>query len=207
MSAQPCRPDTHTSLVETADELAQRPEQLEYPRRVWLAWCWCTAANIEEVCSGMTQAIRAPAGLAKWQITRALNYIEQHLPDKITIADLARLAGVSCHWFQRAFKLSVGTPPYRFIAGRRLALACMLLETTREPLSQVALSCGLYDHAHFCRVFRRCTGMNPAAWRRANAGVGSRNRQPRSLEGSVTLATTSVAPSAREASAIGCAPD
>jgi AraC-like DNA-binding protein len=167
--------------------LAQRPEQLEYPRTVgWHGAAECSEAIIEEVCSGMTQATRAPAGLAKWQITRALNYIEQHLPDKITIADLARLAGVSCHWFQRAFKLSVGTPPYRFIAGRRLALACMLLETTREPLSQVALSCGLYDHAHFCRVFRRCTGMNPAAWRRANAGVGSRNR----LSGAISCSTS-----------------
>jgi AraC family transcriptional regulator len=125
----------------------------------------------------MIQPVKAPAGLAKWQLTRALDYIEQHLPDKITIEELARLVGVSCHWFQRAFKISVGIPPYRFIARRRLALACMLLKTTREPLSQVALSCGLYDHSHFSRVFRRGTGMNPAAWRRANAVAPGLHRQ------------------------------
>ena len=125
----------------------------------------------------MTQPMRAPAGLTKWQLTRALDYIEQHLPDKITIEELARLVGVSCHWFQRAFKISVGIPPYRFVARRRLALACALLKTTREPLSQVALSCGLYDQSHFSRTFRRATGMNPAAWRRANAGAPGLHRQ------------------------------
>ena len=112
---------------------------------------------------------KAPGGLAGWQMTRVLNYIEQHLPDKISVRELARLAGVSGDWFQRAFKISSGLPPYRFIAGKRLALACTLLRTTRQPLSQVALTCGLYDQAHFSRTFRRSTGMNPGAWRRANA--------------------------------------
>jgi AraC family transcriptional regulator len=117
----------------------------------------------------MSRHMRPPGGLAKWQIKRVLDYIEQHLPDKITVQELARLVGVSCNWFQRAFKTSTGVPPYRFIAGKRLALACTLLQTTREPLAQVALYCGLYDQSHFSRTFRRNTGMNPAAWRRAHA--------------------------------------
>jgi AraC family transcriptional regulator len=113
--------------------------------------------------------LRAPGGLANWQIARALHHIEQHLPDKITVRELANLVGVSCDWFHRAFKISIGVPPYRFIAGKRLALACTLLKSTREPLAQVALYCGLYDQSHFSRMFRRSTGMNPAAWRRAHA--------------------------------------
>jgi AraC family transcriptional regulator len=117
----------------------------------------------------MTKHTRAPGGLSTWQMTRVLDYIERHLSDKIAVQELARLVGEGCDWFQRAFKSSTGIPPYRFIAGRRLALACALLKTTREPLSQVALYCGLYDQSHFSRTFRRNTGMNPAAWRRAHA--------------------------------------
>jgi AraC family transcriptional regulator len=93
----------------------------------------------------MTKHTRAPGGLSTWQMTRVLDYIERHLSDKIAVQELARLVGEGCDWFQRAFKSSTGIPPYRFTAGRRLALACTLLKTTREPLSQVALYCGLYD--------------------------------------------------------------
>jgi hypothetical protein len=37
---------------------------------------------------------------------------------------------------------------------------------TREPLSQVALDCGMCDQAHFTRVFRKVVGISPSVWRR-----------------------------------------
>jgi AraC-like DNA-binding protein len=43
-----------------------------------------------------------------------------------------------------------------------------MMRTTHEPLAQVAVACGLFDHAHFCRLFRRVVGVTPSAWRRAN---------------------------------------
>jgi AraC-like DNA-binding protein len=42
----------------------------------------------------------------------------------------------------------------------------MMMSTTREPLSQIAIACGLCDQAHLCKVFRRMTGMSPSTWRR-----------------------------------------
>jgi hypothetical protein len=44
------------------------------------------------------------------------------------------------------------------------------MRTTQEPLSQIAVACGLCDQAHLCRVFRRLIGMSPSAWRRAVPG-------------------------------------
>lgn len=117
----------------------------------------------------MSGGTKLPAGLASWQVNRVLDYIEKHLPRKVTVRELAHLINVSQGWFARAFKISVGVSPYRFVARRRLELAYILLRTTREPLSQVAISCGMHDQAHFSKTFRRATGMSPAAWRRANA--------------------------------------
>ena len=105
-------------------------------------------------------------GLLAWQLNRVVDYIETHLAEKIMAMDLADLANVSVGQLIRAFKISVGVPPFHYIASRRVELACMMMSTTREPLSQIAIACGLCDQAHLCKVFRRMIGMSPSTWRR-----------------------------------------
>ena len=104
--------------------------------------------------------------LLAWQLNRVVDYIETHLAEKIMAMDLADLANVSVGQLTRAFKISVGVPPFHYIASRRVELACTMMSTTREPLSQIAIACGLCDQAHLCKVFRRMIGMSPSTWRR-----------------------------------------
>jgi AraC family transcriptional regulator len=106
-------------------------------------------------------------GLLAWELNRLVNYIETHLAEKITARDLAGLIDVSMGRLFRAFKISVGVTPLRYVATRRVELVCTMLKTTREPLSQLALACGFSDQAHLCRQFRRTLGISPSAWRRA----------------------------------------
>jgi AraC family transcriptional regulator len=110
----------------------------------------------------------ARGGLAAWQVNRVVDYIEQHLSDKITGRQLAGLVDISVGQLFRAFKASVGVPPFHYISSRRIQVACTLLKTSGESLSQIAFASGLCDQSHFCRVFRRAMGITPAAWRRAN---------------------------------------
>ena len=110
----------------------------------------------------------ARGGLAAWQVNRVVDYIEQHLSDKITGRQLADLIDISVGQLFRSFKVSIGVPPFEYVSSRRIEYACMLLKTTGEPLSQIAMASGLCDQSHFCRVFRRRIGITPAAWRRAN---------------------------------------
>ena len=105
-------------------------------------------------------------GLLAWQLNRVVDHIETHLAEKMTVTDLAALIGVSIGQLIRAFKISVGVPPFHYVARRRAELACTMMSTTREPLSQIAIACGLCDQAHLCKVFRRMIGMSPSAWRR-----------------------------------------
>jgi AraC family transcriptional regulator len=122
-----------------------------------------------EVGTGAESARRSKSrgGLLAWQLNRVVDYIETHLADKITAMDLADLIKVSMGRLFRAFKISVGVTPFHYITRRRVELACTMMKTTREPLSQLAIACGLCDQAHLCRVFRRMIGMSPSAWRRA----------------------------------------
>ena len=125
--------------------------------------------SLNRRADGSTSTARSKShgGLLAWQLKCVVEYIETRLADQITATDLANHIDVSVGRFFRAFKVSVGVSPIRYVAMRRVELVCTMLTTTREPLSQVALACGFSDQAHLCNLFRRTIGMSPAAWRRA----------------------------------------
>jgi AraC family transcriptional regulator len=104
--------------------------------------------------------------LASWQITRLEAFIDQNLHRSIVARDLSAVARRSPAHFSRSFKKTFGEPPHAYVVRRRLERACQFLVATSEPLSEIALSVGLSDHAHLCRLFRRAFGKSPSTWRR-----------------------------------------
>jgi AraC family transcriptional regulator len=126
-------------------------------------------AEIER-CSGANRSARG--GLPTWQVVRVRAYIDSNLHDTIHVGDLSAVARRSPAHFSRKFKLAVGESPHAYVVRRRLERACHLMITSAEPLSEIALSVGLSDHAHLCRLFRRAFGRSPASWRRESAIPG-----------------------------------
>jgi AraC-like DNA-binding protein len=110
---------------------------------------------------------RVGAGLAPWQARRVAGHVDENLGFPITIDHLATIAGLSSSYFCRAFKDTFGDPPHAYIMRRRVERAQTLMLQTREPLSQIALACGLSDQAHLCNLFRRLVGQSPSHWRRS----------------------------------------
>jgi AraC-like DNA-binding protein len=104
--------------------------------------------------------------LARWQVKRVITYIESNIGLNIRVADLAGVVRLSTSHFSRAFRASFGQPPFAYVNARRMRGAQVILLNTREPLSQVALDCGMSDQAHFTRVFRKIVGISPSVWRR-----------------------------------------
>jgi AraC family transcriptional regulator len=105
--------------------------------------------------------------LIAWQLNRLVNYIETHLSERIDTRELAAAINLSASHLFRAFKGSLGESPQRYIAKRRITLACEKMRHCAEPLAQIANVCGFCDQPHLCRTFRRLMGTTPAAWRRA----------------------------------------
>ena len=105
-------------------------------------------------------------GLAPWQAERIRSYIEGKLDSSIRATDLAGVVQLSTSQFFRAFRKTFGASPIAYIMQWRIRRAQDLMLTSRIPLSQVALECGMSDQAHFCRAFRRIVGTSPGTWRR-----------------------------------------
>jgi len=113
-------------------------------------------------------AALAQGGLAPWQISRVKAHVEANLDSTLRMRDLAAIARLSTGHFCRSFTRSFGAAPFAYVAGRRLARAQELMLTTDDPLSQIALACGLCDQSHLTRLFRRHVGTSPNVWRRSH---------------------------------------
>ncbi|NEC86725.1 AraC family transcriptional regulator [Streptomyces sp. SID12501] len=99
---------------------------------------------------------------------RIAHAVRTRLADELTappsLADLATGLGLSRYQLLRAFRTTVGIPPYAWLAQHRVTRARALLESGLRP-AEVASLVGFADQAHLTRWFRRVMGVTPAAYR------------------------------------------
>lgn len=106
-------------------------------------------------------------GLAPWQLKRVRAYVEAHLEQRVTLAQLAALVQRSRGHFISAFRESTGTTPHAYLRALRVARAKQLLvKQLDRPLSDIALACGFSSQSHLTDAFRKLTGTTPASYRR-----------------------------------------
>jgi AraC-like DNA-binding protein len=115
---------------------------------------------------GNHEQVRRRGGLAPWQMNVVRMHIDANLSSSLTVHKLAALTRLSESYFARAFKASFDAPPHAYVLRRRIERAVHLIRTTRDPLSSIALECGLSDQSHLSRMFKLHIGESPAAWRR-----------------------------------------
>ncbi len=100
-----------------------------------------------------------------------LDWMERNLAADLSIASLARRAGMSVRTFQRRFEETTGRSPGEFIAAARIAKAQALLEQSPDiGLHEVAALSGFGSPETMRRQFRERTKTSPQAWRARFAG-------------------------------------
>ncbi len=105
-------------------------------------------------------------GLTPYQLSKATAMLDANLDGNIALSDVARETGLSLSYFSRAFKVSTGSSPYKWLSQRRIERAVDLLRNTSLSIKEIAAACGFADHAHFTRSFGEAKGVPPATWRR-----------------------------------------
>jgi transcriptional regulator GlxA family with amidase domain len=115
-------------------------------------------------------------------LERARRWLEEHLHEPYSQSALALAASTSERSLLRHFKAGFGQTPLQMLHGLRITRARMLLETTYLPLEVVAERCGWRDPAMLRGVFRRITGMTPAAYRERHRLRSRRREWGRDLE-------------------------
>jgi AraC family transcriptional regulator len=121
---------------------------------------------------GTTSTAAAPlrGGLPVWRQKRVLEFIEEHVAEKISLAVLAELADLSLYHFARAFTQSFGVPPHRYHMARRMDRARNLLQRSALSVTQIGIQIGFRETSSFTRAFRRFAGLTPSEYRRNREG-------------------------------------
>jgi AraC family transcriptional regulator len=99
--------------------------------------------------------------LPAWRLRRVLDYIEAHLDEDLSLAELAVVAGFSVSHFKSLFKQAVGVPVHRHVLERRIERARTLVLEGRRSMAEIAVAAGFAHQSHMARVMRRALGVSP----------------------------------------------
>ena len=110
------------------------------------------------------------SGLAPWQLRTAKALIRTNLGGEISLAQIAGECGLSAAHFARAFRISVGAPPHRWLMNQRVEESKALLLNSTLSLTEIAIKCGFADQSHFTRSFAAAVGATPGRWRLIRKG-------------------------------------
>ena len=105
----------------------------------------------------------APArALPAWRLRHVIDYVDAHLDQDLTLAELAAVAGFSPSHFKALFRQATGTPVHRFVLERRVERARLRLLEGRHSITEIALDCGFAHPSHMARWMRRLLGLSPS---------------------------------------------
>jgi len=105
----------------------------------------------------------APArALPAWRLRHVIDYIDAHLDQDLTLAELAAVAGFSPSHFKALFRQATSTPVHRFVLERRVERARLHLLEGRLSVTEVALETGFAHPSHMARWMRRLVGLSPS---------------------------------------------
>ena len=110
---------------------------------------------------GMSPMQKETAGVAA-----AAAYMERHFNENITLERLLEISHYSQRHFIRLFSECYNISPHKYLQNIRMKHACLLLEQTNKPITEIAASCGFNDSNFFTRTFKKQMIMTPTEYRK-----------------------------------------
>ncbi len=100
------------------------------------------------------------------RVGRACEFLCDRHRERITLARLARVCGLSSSRLSHLFRAETGQTPMEYLEAQRIARARDMLAHSAKPIAAIAAAVGFLDPLYFSRVFRRHASMSPRAWRK-----------------------------------------
>lgn len=93
------------------------------------------------------------------------NYMHEHLDERITLNQLADLAGLSPAHFATRYRQQTGISPIQHFLHLKIERACQMLDTTSLRFTDISQRLGYDDAYYFSRLFKKVMGQSPRDYR------------------------------------------
>ena len=141
----------------TLDRMAKISEKINHSQTIdeaidslWYFWLQYTAE----------QSLQHP------EIRRALELINKHLDQPITLQFIAKQVGLSSHYLSRLFHAETGKPFNQYVIEAKMQRAAKLLRESTMKVYEVSDSIGIPNYRYFAALFKKHWGMTPIDYRK-----------------------------------------
>ena len=97
---------------------------------------------------------------------RACRFIQEHLGEKITVAEIAEAAGISYNHLKTVFQGDMNMSLVEYLNRKRIQQVEFMVAAEHRSLEEAGAAVGIHDPKYLSRLFRRYTGMTVSEYRR-----------------------------------------
>ncbi|MFJ5792233.1 AraC family transcriptional regulator [Lysinibacillus sp. NPDC093197] len=103
---------------------------------------------------------------ANEMMEQVIQYIHEHYSKPLSVSKIAQEFGLERRRFAYLFEQHTGMNPSSYLTEYRMRRAKDLLRYCDSTVTEIAECVGYVDSFYFSRVFKKCTGMSPSAYRK-----------------------------------------
>lgn len=147
------------------DEIDRLFSELESPGQFGSGAETARTANILKLFAYFLSGITQQPPLSSTFISQAIQYLNTHMAQPITIADVCREVCISKYHLCRTFKQATGCTIMDYLLKTRLEASKQMLISTNLTISEISIQAGFSSISYFCRVFRNQNQVTPLQFR------------------------------------------
>ncbi len=151
------------NLRKIYDSYVQKKYGYEYKLHNLLCSIWF--AMVEHVWSSQIAEITYK-DLDENRIYQALQYIQSHYMEAVSLEDICRQLSISKSECCRCFKRNLRMTPFEYLMIHRVSIAAKLLENTNQTITEIAIGTGFNSNSYFCKIFKKYMSVSPMEYRK-----------------------------------------
>jgi len=103
-------------------------------------------------------------------VSRAIQFMEQNLAEKLSLDTLAEEAGYSPSYFTTMFSRKTGYSPLSYFSHLKIDKACEYLDFSKLKIKEISFALGYSDPYYFSKDFQKKMGLSPRNYRKRVVG-------------------------------------
>ena len=120
--------------------------------------------------SAHLQKKKIPSNQKEIYLRKALNFIDIHYAENITVTDIADFISVDRTYLFSLFKTLLNMSPQQFLVNYRISKAAVMLEFSDLSVAEIANYVGYTDPLTFSKVFKKSKQLSPLQYRKKKRG-------------------------------------